>query len=124
MIPGTRTEFLKPAEQRNGERESDDSSFFSLNGFVFGEFDLCRCEEISAMHARTRRWSFSDAGTDEKSSNNMPIAIADDDPYRSIKLRLNANDIVNHKCYFHARFWLWKYKKASKQNGCRVVLNI
>ncbi len=44
--------------------------------------------------SRTGRWSSSDAGTDEKSSNNMPIGIVDDGGYRSTKLRLNVNDMV------------------------------
>jgi sigma-B regulation protein RsbU (phosphoserine phosphatase) len=44
--------------------------------------------------ARTGRWSSSDAGTDEESSNNVPIGIVDDGGYRSTKLRLNVNDMV------------------------------
>ena len=44
--------------------------------------------------ARTGRWSSSEAGTDEKSSNNMPIGMVDDAGYRSTKLRLNVNDMV------------------------------
>lgn len=44
--------------------------------------------------ARTGRWSSSDAGTDEKPSNNMPIGVVDDGGYRSTKLRLNVNDMV------------------------------
>ena len=44
--------------------------------------------------ARSGRWSSSDAGTDEKPSNNMPIGVVDDGGYRSTKLRLNVNDMV------------------------------
>ena len=44
--------------------------------------------------ARSGRWSPSVAGTDEESSNNLPIGIIDDSRYRSTKLRLNVNDLV------------------------------
>lgn len=45
-------------------------------------------------NAGTGRWQPCDAGTDEKSGNNMPIGILDDGMYRSSKLRLNVNDMV------------------------------
>jgi sigma-B regulation protein RsbU (phosphoserine phosphatase) len=44
--------------------------------------------------ARTGQWSSSDAGTDKKSLNNMPIGIVDDGAYRSTSLRLNVHDMV------------------------------
>ena len=44
--------------------------------------------------AQTGLWRSSDAGTDGKSANNMPIGIIDDGGYLSTKLRLNVNDMV------------------------------
>lgn len=44
--------------------------------------------------ARTGQWRSSDAGTDKKTSNNMPIGVIDDSGYRSTRLRLNVNDMV------------------------------